>query len=256
MPNHVKNIIKIKNRDGKTLEEIRATFINSDNKVDFNVIREMPECLKGFNPYSKIIGAAKQILGIDVSDNPMISALEHHNRNRDYLSYLGMGETPFSDDEKKAVHAALENHRICGYTYWYDWSIKNLGTKWNAYGQPEEGFSSDATEFQFETAWSHPMELITAMSEKLPGVVFSVKYADEDIGSNCGEYEIEGGKVIFSDIAGNWNEMSGADRRKWIAFAFSICNPGEDPRSYGYDENWDYSDEVYEAYEAENKESE
>lgn len=108
---------------------------------------------------------------------------------------------------------------------WYTVQIDRWGTKWNAYGIER---NSD-TEIEFETAWSHPLPVIKALTEKFPEDVISVKYADEDLGSNFGQYTAKNGEFVqqedFSslsdDEAMDWagNLIHGADweelKREW-----------------------------------------
>lgn len=85
------------------------------------------------------------------------------------------------DDEKKY---GKEN---C----WYHWNIENWGTKWSAY----DSHNISDTEFSFQTAWSHPQPIFVALSEYFPKLVFDVKYADEDYGSNCDHLTYQKGKT-------------------------------------------------------------
>lgn len=64
------------------------------------------------------------------------------------------------------------------------------GTKWNAYSQEID------TEFlKFETAWSHPLNVIVVLSLAFPEETIEVKYADEDLGHNLGHYSILNGEI-------------------------------------------------------------
>lgn len=81
---------------------------------------------------------------------------------------------------------------------WYDWSIKNWGTKWNSY----DGYVEGST-IVFSTAWSCPMPVLQKLSEMFPDTHFSLIYADEDIGYNVGMVEISNG-IIEGEI-----ELSG-----------------------------------------------
>lgn len=94
--------------------------------------------------------------------------------------------------------------------------------------------------FAFDTAWSHPEKIIRALSDKIPDLKFFIEYADEDIGSNCGEYNITNGVISCSNIAPNWNLMDDDDKRKWRKFAFNICHPNSDPKDWDMDENFNY----------------
>jgi hypothetical protein len=80
-----------------------------------------------------------------------------------------------------------------GYDNWYSWRCDNWGTKWNAYEVYWEDEihpvgSTYITGVQFDTAWSTPAPIIEALAKAYPDVTIRVCYADEDIGSNFGEY--------------------------------------------------------------------
>lgn len=75
---------------------------------------------------------------------------------------------------------------------WYDWSIENWGTKWDV----TETFEDEEGYICFDTAWSTPYTLISNLSEKYPKLIFEVKYADEDLGNNCGQYQLKNGEEL------------------------------------------------------------
>jgi len=81
---------------------------------------------------------------------------------------------------------------ITGAKTWYDWHIKNWGTKWNSYSCKKE---SDNV-FTFETAWAGVPELIELISKEFPTVKFIYEYSDEDTGSNCGIVVYEKGVCL------------------------------------------------------------
>lgn len=76
---------------------------------------------------------------------------------------------------------------------WYDWNVKNWGTKWNGYELDVSDLDDETVMVSFDTAWSHPEPVLFALSEKFPEESFDVEYADEDIGRNCGRYVIQDG---------------------------------------------------------------
>ena len=94
---------------------------------------------------------------------------------------------PMPDD----VYASMDE-RSSGIPLWYDWSVANWGTKWNAYevcSIYEQGYS-------FWTAWSAPEQIFVALSERFPDVTITVEFADEDTGGgNCGRFVLEQGAV-------------------------------------------------------------
>lgn len=80
----------------------------------------------------------------------------------------------------------LRERKLYGKNNWYDWSVANWGTKWNAYGfDPNTNYSKEK-EIRFLTAWSAPHPVIEKLAEMFPSVKFEHKWADEDIGMNCG----------------------------------------------------------------------
>lgn len=250
MPNHVTNVIAIDDLAGISLAEVRAKFINGKGHVDFNVIKPAPACLDGFEPHSGILSRAEAALGLLPDPATLRSGDLKGITKRLHLSNaLRDVTTRARHEDVPGIVRAIFNYHSCGYMYWHDWNTEHWGTKWNAYNQPQDGHPADAMEYHFDTAWSHPRRLIECLSASLPGVDLSVRYADEDIGANCGRYRIKSGSVREEELAPRRDDQTEAERRRWAEFAFRLCHAGSDPASFGYDANWKYSDEVYEAHE-------
>lgn len=57
---------------------------------------------------------------------------------------------------------------------------------------PDYG-SADALTFQ--TAWAGPHPILQRLSEMFPDIAFRHRWADEDIGANCGERCYFGGEM-------------------------------------------------------------
>jgi len=250
MPNHVTTILAIEDGGGLSLADIRKVFVNDKGLVDFEVIKAPPQCLKDFEPNMGVLARASAALGLLPDPKSATGdGIADLTKRMELSNALREVTTKARDTDIPHIIRAIENYRECGYMYWYDWNQEHWGTKWNCYGQPKEGHPSDATQFKFETAWSHPNDMIAALSERLPGVVFLVRYADEDTGSNCGKYRIKSGVRFDEDIAPRHGDQSSAERRKWAEFAFCLTNPDTDPAAYGYGPDWEYSEDVYEEYE-------
>lgn len=65
---------------------------------------------------------------------------------------------------------------------WYDWSVANWGTKWNAYGfDPDTDYSKEK-ELRFLTAWSAPHPILEKLAKMFPDVKLEHEWADEDNG--------------------------------------------------------------------------
>lgn len=75
---------------------------------------------------------------------------------------------------------------------WYDWSIKNWGTKWNAFHQLHDRSSAEDGVVYFDTAWSGVPELMSKLARIFPDVTFYYEFADEDFGNNVGQYVFRG----------------------------------------------------------------
>lgn len=75
---------------------------------------------------------------------------------------------------------------LYGKNNWYDWSVANWGTKWNAYGFEPDTDHSKEKEIRFLTAWSAPHPILEKLAKLFPDVKLEHEWADEDIGMNCG----------------------------------------------------------------------
>lgn len=84
------------------------------------------------------------------------------------------------DTDADGRHA---NGEVC----WYRWNLNNWGTKWNAYSSEVD---LDEGLVRFDSAWSHPYPVLVALTQKFPEHEISVRYADEDLGQNCGAYTV------------------------------------------------------------------
>ena len=59
---------------------------------------------------------------------------------------------------------------------WYDWRIQNWDTKWDAYDVSIDDDDPDQLEVSFNTAWSPPEAICTALREQYPDVNISWFY--------------------------------------------------------------------------------
>lgn len=74
-----------------------------------------------------------------------------------------------------------------GSANWYDWRISHWGTKWDAYNS---SFNESDNTLWFDTAWSCPIEVLDRLAEICieNKVGFEGEWADEDCGTNIGEF--------------------------------------------------------------------
>lgn len=85
-------------------------------------------------------------------------------------------------------NVGAKERELYGTNNWYDWSIANWGTKWNAYYSSVDAANNAIT---FDTAWSCPIYVLAALAKMCHeyGVEFEGKWADEDCGCNVGTFE-------------------------------------------------------------------
>lgn len=220
MPNYVKNVVTCANMD-----ELEKLLINKDGNVDFNIVIPKPKDLditSGSYSYDipspyfntkeserklarqrRIIGNVLEMLYDDtmtqaefvqkiLEDKKLVKTIKTfkgwHTRRSKNIKYVM---------KKKELTETLENYikgffniKRYGERDWYEWSIKNWGTKWNACDTVV-----DFNVIEFETAWSTPVPVFIELSKRLKDKAITVHYADEDIGSNCGTLEILNGEV-------------------------------------------------------------
>jgi hypothetical protein len=89
--------------------------------------------------------------------------------------------------------------------HWYDWNVRNWGTKWDVavssietnpdtYMEETVNGENHVVYYNFETAWSRPMNALCTLSEQYPDLLFTLSY-EEETGWG-GELELLRGKVI------------------------------------------------------------
>jgi hypothetical protein len=85
----------------------------------------------------------------------------------------------------------------------YEWCCSNWGTKWNAKDVSVSDFVERSMLYTFSTAWSPPIPVVKAMSEKFPKLVFTLRYYECGVGFK-GVYKVKNGEVL--------DQMEGAYR--------------------------------------------
>ena len=220
MPNHITNKLYVIDSGSHSKLEIIKSCLDGEGHFDFNKIIPLDERFQDSEFHSGIIGRAKAAMGVK---EPFFDAAKPINET----VYI---DKNFSEEEKKEavkneinnIIKSIELYRDTGYFYWYDAQCYSWGTKWNAYDQPENGYSGEEEYIQFDTAWCTPEPIFKALSEKFPDATFKIIFADEDTGSNCGTFSIKNGEVIEENIAPSWRDQSEEDKEKWTKFAYEV----------------------------------
>ena len=198
MPNWVKqNILFIGKQEqiDKLFETISSTDSTNTQHIDFEKIIPMPDSLR-------ISSGSSTDLGIDILSYQQTGD-DKALRERLSWSWVTSAGIKNVDDlinyciEKGIAdlhegQKALDNIKLYGCKDWYNWSVNNWGTKWYASDSEKNGNT-----LTFQTAWSLPEPILVKLSEMFPEVTMHVEYADEDIGSNCGEFELLNGVISY-----------------------------------------------------------
>jgi hypothetical protein len=106
----------------------------------------------------------------------------------------------------------FNNIRDYGAPTWYEWSIQNWGSKWNAYSQER----LDDTTILFDTANKDVRNLMQELSNKYPDLLMSYKFAEEQWGNHTGEFEFEGGECNYELVPDNHSEEARAIARELL----------------------------------------
>lgn len=163
MPNHVKNMVKVKKL--KSREEINTVL---------NLIARPLE------PDDPLFNPAKPDYNWAIDFNKIVPQPEE--------------ESECPEDCKVDEHSHIELDKARPWFNWYKWNCDHWGTKWGAY----DGYTiigANYIKFIFDTAWAFAWPVIQKLS--LLGYDIEVKYAEEDLGTNCG-------KLTYDSIARVW----------------------------------------------------
>lgn len=206
MPNHVLNNLKIKNQSAESKSLIIKDILNDKGLVDFSIIIPMPKEIEGFEPFYNTVQLVQKIH----EDYPLLKdyCVELRNSKLDKL----IKEYSESDVNNKEVYRAFDILRDNGDFYWHSWRLKNWGCKWNAYDQ--DATLNETGRFTFQTAWAIPDAWLVALSKRWQDAMFELRYADENMGYNCGTMQFKGGQVIYEDC-----QEGRETTKKWKDFA-------------------------------------
>jgi hypothetical protein len=113
---------------------------------------------------------------------------------------------------------------------WYDWNVREWGTKWEAYDQDSTEHldgENPSLSYSFTTAWSPPEPVFRKLGEQYPTLTFDIR-SEEEQGWGL-EYQIKDGE--FS-VLKEWDiPNSHAD---WVAIDNEdgcVCNYEDDPEN-------------------------
>lgn len=262
MPNYVKNEIKVTG-DRKMLEQLMQKVKDEKTAFSFDRIIPMPKSmniqsgndeekavlliLKGGLAHTSLIPeqyrdsvrkaatfAEKSLRDMGILDYVDGNyGLETYAEDDDpahaNMARIMNGERPITKADFIALGSiAIDNYIRYGSRDWYDWCTAKWGTKWDA-GNADTTLDEDGLSIRFDTAWSLPESVLAKLVEMFPTLSFEGRWADEDIGSNCGTWTGINGKMEVSTL--EYGEDS-------IRLACDVWD--YDPEEYLGDEEEDY----------------
>lgn len=206
MPNHVINTIQVVSGNGDDLEKFLRKEKNGEDEFevfDFNLIIPMSPEL-GIEKSS--IGSNGEIIfdprNTDYLKSKIITIESFKKQIEEYIKITPNDEDVIQRNAAEDLDKILEldtriirkayrgsaeeklylqmksNREKYGYPTWYEWSIANWETKWNAYSCHVDEFKG-AISISFDTAWSPPRPIFEKMAELLPNHEMVIDYFDE-----------------------------------------------------------------------------
>lgn len=106
-----------------------------------------------------------------------------------------------------------------GADNWYDWHVKNWGTKWDIEAEEVSEETDDRICFSFESAWSPPEAAIKKLGVMFPSLDFSLVYREDGMGF-AGILKIKGDE---------WTEASYDSKDREGYRQFILDEFGDDP---------------------------
>lgn len=193
MPNHVSHVVTVTG----PVEEVarfRATMIREQSSTnhrgetetwtsfDFNALVPMPAILADSTSGIDEAMGYEAIMGHPIADALRSSVLDYAwvrklgiDTSEALRSYLEVNRP----DVLAAGERAVEAERQTGFPSWYPWAIARWGTKWNAYAYEPITEEPDRFSFRFDTAWSTPDPIWTAIAQTFPLLHIEVVGFDE-----------------------------------------------------------------------------
>lgn len=180
MPNWAENDLYIYGSNVRLLE-VRRHMETVDEQTDdrrvqvfdFNKLIPRPKSYAYVaSPVRQVEGAYSRYLawraGIKGDDETaLMEAVKLFEASgSEYDRALGYWE-PTELGRQAGEYLAILNKAVYGYDTWYEWSIQNWGTKWNAC-EATATRTKSSLRYKFSTPWSGPHPVIRKMSERWP----------------------------------------------------------------------------------------
>jgi len=96
--------------------------------------------------------------------------------------------------------------RNYGARDWYDWRVKNWGTKWDSYDCFLQEIEPDMMQFAYSTAWSPGKEILQHLSKLYPNILIVLQYHEPGM-VFAGSCMFKSGKILKEDYTEDIKEI-------------------------------------------------
>ncbi len=209
MPNHVYTDLFFQSKEDfeKVVSKYCTPNKNGELEFDFNKLIRMPKTLD-IEFSSKANDALvytlfiSQYNGVDVKEDIhyVMKAMSGFDKkhfseafNKERIQKI-LENYPDTKELLKLGKIQINNAKKYGVLNWYEWRIKNWGTKWNAC---DTEIDRENNSIHFWTAWSFAETIFEKLAAKEKKMHFSVEFADELIGENAGFGSNEKGEFVW-----------------------------------------------------------
>jgi hypothetical protein len=226
MPNHIQSQLQIECTEEYFNKIIKETTreVEGMQQLDIDMFFPMPKALEGTTSPTRIVSAKEKQEAIDKKN-----AMADDEPMKAYTSI------PLTQEEADDL---VKNY---GHSNWYDWKVKNWGTKWGTYSG---SISEDKQLIFFQSAWSFPFGAIEKLSELYPEAKFHAAYSDEDLGSNIGFLTYVNGELVNGEEVDEfYDNISDRDSSEDLRYAFATYVWGYQDDIEHFLVNYDEEDE-------------
>ena len=192
MPNWCYNELEVWKNDTTAADDEFKVFKSvhdiNDGKLDFEVCHPMPESMKITS--GTAVGDAMILLKAYKEDYKEIDERIEWPRYKDTIkgkrtlktkrkAIIKELESRLDKKDIEEGQLALMNIEKYGFKDWYEWSIANWGTKWNASSIQVVDNDEYRVNIYFETAWSPPDGWYRMLFKKFPNLRFKARITEE-----------------------------------------------------------------------------
>ena len=133
---------------------------------------------------------------------------------------VNAGSPPWRGDIRQQVPLTAEEAGSLrdrfGSDNWYDWSVKNWSTKWEASSVSFDFPADDCAVVLFDTAWSAPFGFLQKVIERYPQGEYELGYAEGGMGFWGSTRFVDGALVEEFEGSGDfWVPSDDPDAEDW-----------------------------------------